>query len=864
MKLSICALLIVLLATACCGAIRVTRDNMIACPRTDSPPSIDGRLDDDCWKTGPQIKEFVSFGGIKTTREQTSVSLAYDDEGFYIGFRCLEPEMSKLKIVQKTDVWMNDSVEVFIDSDRDRQAYCHFIVDAGGERLQETGRNFGENLDRTWDAPWDSAVAKSDGDWTAEIAIPWTTLNIKPRDSMAMRGNFGRNEFGVPEMTAWCVTPNGFHQPMFFGNIILGDPQAALSADVTLKPGKNGFGAKVTLRNKGLAPLIITPRVSIMPSKDIEQQDFAPLTIETGGKAQVEETVKLRGGQVYSLDILAAEEGRRDQMFITSFQVIVPAYPPQAIGGVLAETDWGTVWETCATFKVTPNMGVPLEKSKGIKVFSAKNEFEPFQIILTPNRDLKDLRVSVGDLVGPGKIIGDRISIKMVETVNVTQPTSADCSAGEYPDPLPPYQPGDIPAGRNTALWFTVHVPADVSAGDYKGNVTLESEGTKPIRIPVSLHVWNFALPEVSYLRTAYGHDPRGLCTWHGVTNPEDRRKVAELMNQDFIEHRIAPYLPMTLWEIDVKLVDGEVKADFTEFDKGAAKFLPKMNSYNLPFAWRSDFLGFKPGTPEYKKYKGAFLKQLAAHLKEKGWLDKGYAYIFDEPVPEHYPMLVEEAQMWRDAGLTVLLTEQPEKELVGAVDIWVPVLPNYSEKPCKERQAAGDEVWWYVCCGPHHPFPNNFIDYPALDHRILHWMNWKYGVTGVLYWSTQWWQDNPWTTPMSYTPDHSGTWGNGDGHLLYPAVKERSKTPIIAGPVDSIRWEMIREGVEDYDYFRMLSDATARAESKGGKSREVAAGKKALAEVDGAICGLTDYEKDPLRLYAIRRQVAEALEKLL
>ena len=55
-----------------------------------------------------------------------------------------------------------------------------------------------------------------------------------------------------------------------------------------------------------------------------------------------------------------------------------------------------------------------------------------------------------------------------------------------------------------------------------------------------------------------------------------------------------------------------------------------------------------------------------------------------------------------------------------------------------------------------------------------------------------------------------------------------------------------------------------AKAESKGGKSREVAAGKKALAEVDGAICGLTDYEKDPLRLYAIRRQVAEALEKLL
>ena len=192
-----------------------------------------------------------------------------------------------------------------------------------------------------------------------------------------------------------------------------------------------------------------------------------------------------------------------------------------------------------------------------------------------------------------------------------------------------------------------------------------------------------------------------------------------------------------------------------------------------------------------------------------------------------------------------------------------MPILPAYSEAPAKERQAAGDEVWWYVCCGPHHPFPNNFIDYPAVDHRILHWMNWKYGVTGVLYWSAMYWRDNPWTTPMSYTPDGSGRWGNGDGHLLYPAAKEKSSTPLIEGPVDSIRWEMIREGIEDYDCLWMLNDAVKKAEGDPKKAGAVSAGKKALSQVDVLVRSVTDYEKDPTKLYAARRKVAEAIEKL-
>ncbi|MCX6377727.1 MAG: DUF4091 domain-containing protein, partial [Armatimonadetes bacterium] len=132
-------------------------------------------------------------------------------------------------------------------------------------------------------------------------------------------------------------------------------------------------------------------------------------------------------------------------------------------------------------------------------------------------------------------------------------------------------------------------------------------------------------------------------------------------------------------------------------------------------------------------------------------------------------------------------------------------------------------------------------------------------------YWSTMYWQTNPWTTPMTFSDDESRRpFGNGDGHLLYPAVKQRSETPLIAGPVDSIRWEMIREGVEDYDYLYMLNEAVTKAESAGRKDKAVQDGRKALAEAESLIRSRTDFETDPLKLYAVRKRVAEALERLV
>jgi hypothetical protein len=255
-------------------------------------------------------------------------------------------------------------------------------------------------------------------------------------------------------------------------------------------------------------------------------------------------------------------------------------------------------------------------------------------------------------------------------------------------------------------------------------------------------------------------------------------------------------------------------------------------------------------------------MRAVAEHLADKGQISKAYNYIMDEPTPEQYDSVVAAADLRRkaDQRIKVLLTEQIEPKLVGSVDIWTPLISNYNGERAKERQSKGEEVWWYVCCVPKHPYPNNFIDYPAIDQRILPWITWSHSLNGILYWDTAYWLQNPWEQTMSVAPDQSMKWGNGDGRLLYPPVKAPSTEFVAKGPVPSIRWEMIREGIEDYDYFRILQDRADKARKANPSNPALAKADEALKLVKNSAKSRTDFTRDPEKLLTVRAKVAEAI----
>jgi hypothetical protein len=219
---------------------------------------------------------------------------------------------------------------------------------------------------------------------------------------------------------------------------------------------------------------------------------------------------------------------------------------------------------------------------------------------------------------------------------------------------------------------------------------------------------------------------------------------------------------------------------------------------------------------------------------------------------------------------------------MAGAVDIWCCLTPAYHAEAAAKRRAHGERFWWYECCGPKAPFCTLFIDHPATELRVWHWQTWQRGIVGTLIWATNYWTSeaaypdkpqNPYEDPMSYVSGYGtprGTkayWGNGDGRFVYPpeaaAVPGKSgPAPVLEPPVASIRGEMLREGVEDYEFLWLLRDLVGK--KRGSLTVEQRKQYESLLEVPAAITkDMTTFTTDPAPIYARRAAIAEAIEKL-
>ncbi len=294
--------------------------------------------------------------------------------------------------------------------------------------------------------------------------------------------------------------------------------------------------------------------------------------------------------------------------------------------------------------------------------------------------------------------------------------------------------------------------------------------------------------------------------------------------------------------------------------------------------------LGFGENTPEYKAAFGAYLRGLQDHLQKKGWLEEAFVYWFDEPDPKDYAFVNNGFRKLKKYAprLRRMLTEQVEDELIGGPTVWCPVSHHYDHDRAAERRKHGEDFWWYVCTGPKAPYCTLFIDHPATELRVWLWQTWRRGIKGILVWETTYWTSsaaypdpahpqNPYEDPMGWVSGYStpkGTrrpWGNGDGRFVYPpedAANGKPGRPVMDGPVDSIRWEMLRDGIEDYEYMAMLQKLLR---AKRGDLPPAERAKLArLLEVPEAITSdMTHFTTDPAPLEGHRNAVAEAVEAL-
>jgi hypothetical protein len=333
---------------------------------------------------------------------------------------------------------------------------------------------------------------------------------------------------------------------------------------------------------------------------------------------------------------------------------------------------------------------------------------------------------------------------------------------------------------------------------------------------------------------------------------------------------------------------------DWAAWDRAMEKAINEysFNCFRMPiqgmgggtFHARSEpvLLGYTEDTDEYRQAFSTYLKGIESHLQEKGWLDEAYVYWFDEPDPKDYEFVMNGFRKLKEyaPGLRRMLTEQVEDGLIGGPNLWCPVSSSYQDDISPERMAAGDRFWWYVCTGPKAPYCTLFIDHPGTEMRVWLWQTWKRQIDGILVWQSNYWTSgaaypdtpqNPYEDPMGWVSGYStpkGTkraWGNGDGRFIYPpeaAADANPAAPVLEGPVDSIRWEMLRDGVEDYEYFAMLTRLLAAKGAALPRARRQS--YEALLTVPETVtASRTDFTTDPAPLDAHRIKLATAIEEL-
>ncbi|MCU0962138.1 MAG: DUF4091 domain-containing protein [Pirellulaceae bacterium] len=420
----------------------------------------------------------------------------------------------------------------------------------------------------------------------------------------------------------------------------------------------------------------------------------------------------------------------------------------------------------------------------GVRLTAARNEIESFQVVIRAGTEtLRNVMVQVSDLVqeNGARLGADRIALYRVAYVYLP------AHGKNYPDALPPVAPFSVPAAENQPVWIDVSVPAEAVPGTYRGTVTVQAEGQLAKTGPVELTVWRFALPETPHSRTAFGVNEESIAAFHGVVPGSAEHQALKCKYYELlVAHRAMPYsLPVPVESAD------------------AARYLdnPRVTAFCVPYVDDE-----------------AALRKQAEYLREKGWLQKAYLYVVDEPITkEHYDLLRTRAQRVHaaDPGFKVVVPYFREPTfaaaggavglLTGVCDIWCPKVHFYQEDFLTDRQRLGEEVWWYVCWEPGAPYANLYVDMAGVDHRALFWQQAHYRVQGFLYWGTTHWNPqsgtaDPWTD-MATVKELSPT-VYGDGSLLYPGAKVG-----IDGPVASIRLKLIRAGLEDVEYLRLLEE---------------------------------------------------------
>ena len=178
----------------------------MAATRTETPPVIDGVLDEEAWAQAVVMTDFVQFEPLRgqAASRSTEVRILFDSSSVYIGFRMLEPDPPTAELTRRdANLLTDDAAIVVLDTYRDRQSGYVFAVNPLGTQMDGRIASDGREVDYTWDGEWSAASMRTDSGWDVEIAVPLTSLRYSAGEDRVWGLNVGRSRRRNLEVSFW-------------------------------------------------------------------------------------------------------------------------------------------------------------------------------------------------------------------------------------------------------------------------------------------------------------------------------------------------------------------------------------------------------------------------------------------------------------------------------------------------------------------------------------------------------------------------------------------------------------------------------------------------------------------------------------
>lgn len=496
------------------------------------------------------------------------------------------------------------------------------------------------------------------------------------------------------------------------------------------------------------------------------------------------------------------------------------------------------------------------------------------QIVTWSADTTEQVRVAVGDLTSEkGERIGkESLTVHTVRYVLSNFPyraTHTDCGVGLndsvwlVPDRFEKLDRFDIPGRSVRSVWLTLDVPSGASPGIYSGKVQVSSvRDQKTLTVRVTVQDQALPRPKDWSYRLDLWQNPWVVASYYQVEpwSPEHKMLLKKHLQPyaDAGGKYITTYAVHSPWSDNSYMIEGTM-IDWTKRSDGAWEFdysifdqyvelamevgIDKAITIYTPVPWGYRFrymdektgnyihAEWSPDTQEFRDVWKIFLDDLHAHLKTKGWLEKTYLGINENPMDitiAAAKFIKEHSKDWK---ITYAGNWHPE--LTGLLDDYSPIIESEpSRKELADRKARGFSTTYYVCCTPAQP--NNFVFSAPVEGTFQGWYAASHGYDGFLRWAYDAWPEDPMRDAR-----HT-LWPAGDCFLVYP------------GGGSSIRFERMREGIVDFEKIRIIRELTGKS-----KDKKI---QKAMKDFEAYLATLSaerDYRKRNFDFQFLRQSVS-------